>query len=572
MSLRADEVTPWTVGALTAGIVLVPYLTLWVDFRRALHIQAGLVLVATLAILGAGLLRRPRPTLRRFHVSPPLLGVALYALAAIVGCLVGLWRGNSLTQIAGQALSMGLLVLGFLAGRVVVGSRRDGDSSAPWAVGLVAGTALASALHLSVWIAGALEGAAEPRWLLRNAVSVVAPSLPAFLMAVGLAADGARARRWGARIAAALILLYALGSGVRSLWIVLSFGVVAYAVLRQGLHRSLVDRRTAAVALALVAFAGLLWGGSAWLGRERPNLLPSADPGEVLAASPRAVSDPMPARAGTAYRAIVCFAAAPRGDGRFGLEWLSEGGETVGRSTRSIPPRAGAGCRVSTGGAPEGTAAARLVVETAGAAGEWRLSAVRVHELGPAPVSVVAHQLEYSARRILSIPSALLDPERRSEDAITVDFRVRESARLFELHRESSPTEKWLGHGLGATFLLDIHGYDNRGQWTYYGETHYIHDFYLFLLYKLGWVGTVWVGGALALWLLFLVRMARDRRHGAGDPLVAAVAAAFLAGALWSVSSPVFLNFRTAPLWGLLLSGVVPPPGRPEPPPEESEA
>jgi O-antigen ligase len=131
----------------------------------------------------------------------------------------------------------------------------------------------------------------------------------------------------------------------------------------------------------------------------------------------------------------------------------------------------------------------------------------------------------------------------------SVSLRLAESRSLLARLRTSGWPSRLFGHGLGATF--------DAGRGT--GDsTNYVHNFYLFLLFKLGLVGTVLVLAAFALWCRYLLVALLARRAGTPARVrLAAALAAWLAYLLWSVSSPEILDFRIAPLWGLLLAAAV---------------
>ena len=135
----------------------------------------------------------------------------------------------------------------------------------------------------------------------------------------------------------------------------------------------------------------------------------------------------------------------------------------------------------------------------------------------------------------------------------TLWFRFKEATAVIDAIGAESWARRLVGAGLGATVALDTVGYNNWGSVVRYGRTNYIHNFYLFLAYKLGLFGTVLVLAALA---GFVAAAVRDgSRFAGGSPqrlFLAAVAAGWVAYAFMSVAAPEILDFRLAPLWGLL--------------------
>ncbi len=114
---------------------------------------------------------------------------------------------------------------------------------------------------------------------------------------------------------------------------------------------------------------------------------------------------------------------------------------------------------------------------------------------------------------------------------------------------------------------MDIDGFDNRGHWIHYDDVNYIHNWYLFLLFKLGIVGSILVLGALVGWIAWIVRSFGRAADSKDRAFLVAAAAAWIVYAVWSLTSPEILDFRMAPLWGWLLavtSGGLNNPGDPK--------
>jgi O-antigen ligase len=99
-----------------------------------------------------------------------------------------------------------------------------------------------------------------------------------------------------------------------------------------------------------------------------------------------------------------------------------------------------------------------------------------------------------------------------------------------------------------------VEGYDNRGHMVWYGDVNYIHNLYLFLLFKLGLIGTVAVLAALALWIGWAIRSTLRLPHGERRAFLAATAAIWIGYCVWALTSPELIDFSMAPLFGLLVA------------------
>ena len=175
----------------------------------------------------------------------------------------------------------------------------------------------------------------------------------------------------------------------------------------------------------------------------------------------------------------------------------------------------------------------------------------RLVRLGPALLAPAAHRIVYLRIRL----GSMVDLFRDGRDVgPSVAFRLRESARLVELLADSTGRELLLGRGLGATYPLHAYGYDAFGNQVFYERPSYIHNYYLFLLFKLGLVGTLMVLAALFAWWLWSFRAAVGRSPVGDRSLCAALSAAVLAYAVWCGVAPECVDFRVAPIWGLILA------------------
>jgi O-antigen ligase len=137
----------------------------------------------------------------------------------------------------------------------------------------------------------------------------------------------------------------------------------------------------------------------------------------------------------------------------------------------------------------------------------------------------------------------------------SIAFRFRETRAVVAAIKQVSWPWWLVGQGLGATFAFDTVGYDNRGNVVRYERPNYIHNFYLFLLFKLGVLGALAVLTALAMWTWTAAKGARAQPADTADRwFLAAAAAAWVTYIVWSVAAPEILDFRLAPVWGLLVA------------------
>jgi hypothetical protein len=260
--------------------------------------------------------------------------------------------------------------------------------------------------------------------------------------------------------------------------------------------------------------------------------------------------EPM-ARAGT-YRlaAEVSGAAAERA--WVGVQWLDRGENSLA-FTWSPVVEGGAWRTVEVlASPPPATVSWRLVAQCSDQSeGTWRLRRASFKRVAPSGLAPLLSQVRYSRWRILS----LLRPDPAADASMS--YRVRESTALLGRLRDASLAELLWGHGLGATFAADG---DPRRAPGGPPEVNYIHNFYLFLPFKLGLAGSALALGALAAWTWHLFAALRGAAPGLDHRLVAATTAGWLAYCAWSVSSAALLDFRIAPLWGLVLAAL-PRPG-----------
>lgn len=584
---RFTRPDPWgpSVSAVVLAIVLIPYGALALPFDTSLYVQAGGILLGVAGLLAVSWRGSVGSGIADRASEPLILGLVLFIGATLLGTGIGLWRGSALRDLAGQALSMGLLPLAVLAGAAagVHGKRRR----LAWA--LVAATAGVCWIHLGNGLLQIVRGESAGSMILANGVTAAGPALIALPLALALAfREPGRVARTAAWLAVGTIMSYAIGSGIRSLWVALVVAVPLFVVF-SGEWRRLLDPRLVGATLALMIGVGTgLVVAQRWIesGGEVAIAFPSPSPAldaatdrpfettlrrwEAPKAVPLTASVELPS-AGW-YRLEACLSEASRGTARARALWLDRKGRRLGILRGKLTPEAGDSptCVTRFGKAPVGTTGARLQILPISDRGEWHIQSVTLTHLGSGPWVSLARQMQFLSDRLSSLVAILrMDTVLRSDAAPkakteTIRFRWVETSRLLALFRDGTLTEKLFGHGLGARYRLDSPGWDNRGHWVYYEDVNYIHNFFAFLLYKLGLLGGGLVLAALALWLVWGAKRARRAERSLERACVAAGAAALIAATVWSLSSPVFLNFRLAPLWGFLLASMRARPGSDE--------
>ena len=544
-----------------AAVVLMPFLTVGFSFRMSLIVQAAGILAVTCATLwpltGADVRRRLVQETPRSVTG----GIAAVTAAGLLGTVVGLVRGNDPVLVAGQALAMGLLPLAALGG---LGHWTGPNTARQWRNGLMAGVTAGCSIQL-LWGLWRLIVTGDPtRLFLPNSVSVIGSSLMGLCFAAALLDDSDVRLRRSAWVTVLAVGAVILGSSLRSLWILAPVALVAVFVFRDGFRGRRAPAALASIVIVAVTAAGTVKALEAWAARERADVLEmdvcslfhragKCDSGVLIYRPERtrrrhfgsAVTLP---RAG-AWQVRVHGHGDGLGAAVIALRFLDASGAEIGRI--SVPVRAGVNVdwRVGIGAPDNGWKSAEIRLSRwEGSSGTWRIEAI---ECSPVSTALAAR----FAAKALAIEERIAGVVRvvragRFEGDSTLGFRWYESVRVFEEITRGSSSELLFGHGLGATVILDVDGFDNRGHWVHFDEVNYIHDWYLFLLFKLGIVGSILVLGAVGTWIVWTVRflLPRDRAFGA------AAVVAWLVYCVWSLTSPEILDFRMAPLWGWLVS------------------
>lgn len=556
-------IRPVRLDIAVAAVVLMPFATVGLGFRGSLVVQAvGIlaVVLATVPALGATEGRRRVMTCPR----PVIVGIAAVAVATVGGGLVGLLRGHATSQLAGQVLAMGLLPLAAVGG---LAAWRDG-ADRQWKVGLL------SAVTLGCWIQllfGAVEIVVlgEPsRLFLPNSVSVIGPALMGLCFALVSTRDSERWMRrlaWTATLSIGLVIL---GSSLRSLWILTPLTVVGLVVVWKG-----VRSRASLIALLSVVLLGLamVFVGlqtEKWVSKDMPDaldrtpcsLFPKAgqcvsggieyDPDGVLS---RRFDSTVELNDAEAWRLRIRGRGEGRGAMVVALLFFDESKHQIGRI--SVPIRPGFGDVIGTavGTVRPGWTEVRLRLSRwEGSTGRWHLDSVECAALESHAKTRLAAKVLAVKERVWALTRAVRSG--RPDGDTTLGFRWHESDTIIKELVGGTWIDLLFGKGLGATVRLDVEGFDNRGNWVYYDEVNYIHNWYLFLLFKLGIVGSVLVLGALVGWIFWSVRGTARACGSEARAFLAAAAGAWIVYSVWSVTSPEILDFRMAPLWGWLLA------------------
>ena len=533
------------VGVGVAAMVVGPVLVTRFGAPHLLVHQAVAITAVVVALLGAGLAVRGW---RRILTAdrPTRLALALYGAAAVQGALVALARGNEPTLIAGQVLAMSLLPLG---GAAALGLLPRGEWR-PFAIGFVAAVGVAGAIQLAMTLPTAINGPPGFRLLLPTGGSLAGSALLGLFLAGALTRAGRPWTRALAWAAGAVMLALIVGTGIRSQWLVLPAGIAAYALLAAGRARLFSARTLAIVGPVILVLSVGAAAATWWWFRSRPAIVPEPPAAAVVEpGAPILFALPIATRGAIRIEgALTCRAP--------GYAYVTVGG---GPSSPDAP--AGTTRQIGVAGA----VAASFQMVLTPRPGERTVvlqlldpdhlgctaSRLRAEELRPAALARFGERVAALLHRPPD-PGAGTAPEAFAQDA-SIAFRLREtSAIASEIRRAAWPV--WmLGRGLGARYAIETLGYDSHGQVERFANPNYIHNFYLFLPFKLGLLGSVEVLVALGIFVRTAARGARERPPGAADRhFFAAAAAAWITYILWSAAAPEILDFRLAAVWGML--------------------
>jgi hypothetical protein len=560
------------------GLILGPYLTVWLPFRRSLEVRAVLVLVFTSIPLVIGL--RQKGWLRRILEAPRavFVGVVLWAAAAVLGTIVGLIRGNEPYLIAGQLFSMALLPFAFVAARSLDLTNR----ARVFAAAFIGAAFSACVLHFGYWAVRTLVGRPLLRLYLPKGLSVVGVSIMALIVALALATrKGGRSRTLGL-VCTPVFGVYILGSGTRSVVVAAALGVLVF-LLVWGTARSGIRGLVAAV--IIVAVIGLTFFSTlaaAWNAPRdsvfpmesflEPYWVPPSGGEMVVVETPRTVAMEMVWRPdGQARRDWISspYPLDPEGVHRVSVEMMGEGvgagsidfvfltpslDECSKRTFRVAP---GGGWRLFESALPRELAGSASVVRIRvgndrGAHGTWRVRNVRLEEYSEIVPRPVQRGLVFLRHRILSSWDMIREGRLSQDPSMRV--RLKESAAALHQVRRARLPWKIFGHGLGARLEFEESGYNTLGEETVIKNPNYIHNFFAFLALKLGLLGGLSIFAAFFAWIYRSVQMISHRtRIGSVAPGAASLAVWF-AYISWSVFCPQLIDFGDAPLFGFFLA------------------
>ena len=562
------------------GIVLGPYTTVGLDFHRSLVVQAVIVLASVTVCVTAGLSRREGWENVAALPRLVLVGGALWAAAAVLGTAVALARGNELRLVAGQLFAMGLLPVGIAA----AGAVRPEARNAVFVRALGGSILVAIGAHLVYPVYLAMTGGSplhSNRLYLPNAVSVAGVIVIALMLAAArVLADAGRARRLAA-VAVAIFAAYVVGTGTRSLWAAAALGVTVFVVLElvTGPRARGVRVLVAAGVGIAVCVSGAL--AAAWYA-PRHEVLPQAFPEppfwtipveaqmtvgtdgglEVQLPPARSSDEALDRVLSVGYPVDTTeplfFSAEASGGGmgtRLVLRFETADGEPCHHVGFALPPtdrwvRVARPVLRAPANAP--VVSVRLIRPAEAGPTPLRLRGVSLSAYDPLLPAAVHRQLVFITDRIVSTVNALRWGEASSLPSLR--YRIVETRAVLDAFGSAPWHRRLLGHGLGARYALDELGFSATGVPMRMGNPNYIHDLYAFLLYKLGFVGTLLVAIAIGCWLATAWRRLRQARGTAGAHEPIAVLAIWATYLVWAVLSPELVDFRVAPIVGMMVA------------------
>jgi len=380
--------------------------------------------------------------------------------------------------------------------------------------------------------------------------------------------------RWLAASGFWLVVTLIIGSGIRGLWVIFVFALSMAALLDRWMAR-LIATRVLLPGAALVVL-GLGAGGALdlYTARQSSDLLGASRLRETLDShtsgfrvqdlgdgeglllsfhrtSPgreSILTDPIPIERRSAYLVRGRMRGMGTGEGAVGLQWLDAEGSPLRTAWTELATPGDWRELERIEAAPAAARACRLLARfSQETRGFWKLTGLELYRLGPRELGPLVSQVRYTHRRLASLVTLDLGGD------ASLAFRLGESGYLLGRFAQAPLAVQLFGHGLGATFSLPARTATDPPGLQPTEDLNYIHNFYVFLLYKLGVAGALLVLLAIGVWAWKLVATARRLPAGVSRGLVVALAASWIAYCIWSVTSPEILDFRIAPLWGLLL-------------------
>lgn len=539
------------LSVLLAGAICAPLAALPLPFRDGMTVQAALLLAIMASVLGLALWRHGRAALGLPRSATFRWGLGLYTAAALWGTVIGLVAGNSRYHVASQLVSMLFLPLGALA----FGSHR-GFRGASLVQGAAAATLVwlaAHAFYLGAFGTPGTTKATSLRLVLPSSISFTGVGVLVLLCLIAARRAGS-ARSTTMAMVAAIILLLAGQS--RGAWLATLFGF-AWLLWRQPAPQP--RRLAATVAAALAAIVGLLSIAYIVSG---PRLAAwSFEHGRAAAsdsASRAGASGTLHVNAKRRPKGAILTAALPIPAGRAvevrghlrgaagSRAWISVRAKDQSGAVlfNARPTAVGSGRWQEIRHVivlPQRAESLRIAFRAHG--GIWDLEQVELRSIDLLPIA----WLKILSYRAITAGRAVTAPV---ADA-TLRYRLAEWTASRTAWSQA-PVSRWLvGHGLGAQLRFDPRSGVAAGR----PPASYLHNYYLFLAFKLGVAGLVALTGLIAMAVAAVRGAAR-----AHEPwLPAAAGAVWVAYLLWSVTSPEILDFRVAPILGALLAAATNP-------------
>ena len=553
-----------TFALLGFTLILVPYATVHLEYQLALRLQALGILSALLAALVVSFRAASQSSAQRPHPAPLLrLALLLYLSAVVLGTVVALLRGNSTTNLAGQLLALTFLPLAALVGwRLGAGRWRQLVATLPLAV------VVAVVLHLIRWLIDVAHGKTVLRLFFGNAVSVSELALLALLLSFAAASSPRRWQRVVALSSIPLLCVYIVGAATRGVWLVVLPMVALYwllAGLRGVRSRQALWTVVGLAVLAVALFSALAYRISHPTDRLMdPSYVLLQKPHQMTAAGkplwragrqPRRLTRRFPLAGPGSYRVSARIRGGREGLAVVAVRLINEKGKPIDAiRLQAYPHEQWRYLETIASIPPASVQAQAWLVTKPGSVGNWRIDDLRVDRLGPSWATPLLNQSIHLGRRLRTIADIL--PGDREPADPSVQFRFAESRELLHRVREASLGRQLFGHGLGATFSLANIAPAAKRAGQQGAPQNYIHNYYSFLLYKLGILGMALVLLSLGLVVTCALRATLRTAAGPRRAFLAATTASLVGYSVLALSTPVFVDFRLTPIWGLLIAAL----------------
>lgn len=538
------------VSLLFAALVCSPYAGLLVPYQHSVQAQ----FLAICLVLGVAKLLSAEGLRSAWMVTPSSirLGLALYGGAAVWGLVVGIVHGNSLRYVLSQGAAMLLLPAGAMA---FAGLRRASADS------LVNGFSWAAILAVTIQLGAVLSPALRSYWANNSyrfefVEGATATGATVLLVLILL---GATLRRpaWLSILGLIAAVVLLVGARSRGAWLCVGVGALVLATLV--FNDSIARKRLFVMAiLAGLGLVGLVSLGS-WRpvpltleAFNRPLTLTSPGTGVRHVHSPLSTSQDFGSEIihrvavhGAAMEVQVDGFLSGSSHGLFHVWWVDRKGEVVRRSRILWRAPAGPTQLRATIARPDRGVAAQVAIDIHPGSGDLRVDRVRVLSY--------PYALEFWAQQVLRRVTVSAHYIEGHGAAPNLAYRERENRAVLREWRTSPLSRLLTGQGLGKMFDFPNSAWSASGHRITIPRASYIHDFYLFLAFKLGLAGLAALCGLVTIVVWTFRRALAGRRSGYANWLLAASASGWLAYLIWSVTSPEIYDFRMAPIWGALI-------------------